>query len=49
LLNIAEDASQKNALNPQTFVTVNGPVTTADFQYPWKTIEISSTQKLVLE
>lgn len=27
-------ASEKNALDPQTVVTVNGAVTTADFQYP---------------
>lgn len=43
-----EDASQKNALNPQTIVTVNGAVTTADFQCPLEDNRNQQYAKLIL-
>lgn len=43
-----QDASQKDALNPQTIITVNGPVTTADFQYPLEDNRKQQYAKLIL-
>ena len=43
-----EDANQKDALNPQTIVTINGPVTTADFQYPLEDNRNQQYAKLIL-
>gem|GEM_PF-7056828 len=43
-----ETANQKNALNPQTIVTISGPVTTADFQYPLEDNRKQPYAKLIL-
>lgn len=43
-----EDANKKNAINPQTIVTVNSPVTTADFQCPLTDNRNQPYAKLIL-